>query len=95
MLIKKTFFILIIFFFINISNLKASTKSEIIKIISNIETLQFNFRQVVFDKLENGICFLKRPHFLKCIYKDRNEKQIIVNKKNLVIYHKKFRKIYY
>ena len=95
MLIKKTFYILIIVFLINISNLKASTKSEIIKSINNIETLQFNFQQVVFDKKENGNCFLKRPHFLKCIYKDKNEKQIIVNKKNLVIYHKKLRKIYY
>ena len=37
-----------------------------------------------------GVCYLKRPHFLKCEYKDKNQKQLIVNRNNLVIYHKRY-----
>ena len=38
---------------------------------------------------------MKRPHFLKCIYKDQNEKELIVNRGNLVVYHKKYNKSYF
>ncbi len=96
MLKKKSLFILLIFIFsINTTNLKANTKLKIIENINNIETLQFSFVQIAFDKKENGICLLKRPHFLKCIYNDKNKKELIVNRKNLVIYHKKYKKTYY
>ena len=96
MLKKKSILILLIFIFsINTTNLTANTKSEIINNLNNIETLKFDFIQISFDKKEDGICFLKRPHFLKCIYEDKNQKELIVNRKNLVIYHKKYNKTYY
>tara|TARA_A100001011_G_scaffold390840_2_gene475081 strand:+ start:1545 stop:2033 length:489 start_codon:yes stop_codon:yes gene_type:complete len=68
---------------------------KIVENLNNIETLKFNFIQIAFDKKENGVCYLKRPHFLKCIYKDKNQKEIFVNRKNLVIYHKTFNKTYF
>ena len=73
----------------------AKDKSKIIENLDTIETLNFEFVQISYDKKEKGICFLKRPHFLKCIYKDQNEKELIVNRGNLVIYHKKYNKSYF
>tara|TARA_Y100000816_G_scaffold95694_1_gene66444 strand:+ start:301 stop:807 length:507 start_codon:yes stop_codon:yes gene_type:complete len=75
--------------------LLAKDKSKIIENLNTIETLNFEFVQISYDKKEKGICFLKRPHFLKCIYKDQNEKELIVNRGNLVIYHKKYNKSYF
>jgi outer membrane lipoprotein-sorting protein len=59
-----------------------------------VETLKFDFAQKAFDKKEIGICYLKRPHFLKCLYEDKNQKELIINKRILVIYHKRYNKIY-
>ena len=97
MLKKKSILILLIFIFsINTTNLTANTKLEIVNNLNNIETLKFDFTQISFDKKENGICFLKRPHFLKCIYNNnKNQKELIINRKNLVIYHKRYNKTYY
>ena len=96
MLRKKPILILLIFIFsINTENLLANDKSKIIENLNNIETLKFNFVQISFDKKENGVCFLRRPYFLKCIYEDKNQKELIVNRKNLVIYHKRYNKTYY
>ena len=94
---KKSILILLIFIFsINTTNLTANTKSEIINNLNNIETLKFDFIQISFDKKEDGICFLKRPHFLKCMYhNNKNQKELIINRKNLVIYHKRYNKTYF
>ena len=74
---------------------KASNKSQIINNLNKVETLRFDFKQESNDIRENGVCFMKRPHFLKCLYKDKKEKELIINRKNLVIYHKKFNKTYF
>jgi len=92
---KKSILIFTIIFFLNTPSLLANEKLKIIENINNIKTLKFNFVQISFDKKENGICFLKRPHFLKCIYEDKNKKELIVNRRNLVIYHKRYNKTYY
>ena len=34
------------------------------------------------------------PHFLKCSYEDKNQKELIINKRVLAIYHKRYNKIY-
>ena len=96
-MLKKKFILILLTFIISINtpNLLANDKSKIIENINNIETLKFDFVQNSFDKKESGVCFLKRPHFLKCLYKDKNQKEIIVNKKNLVIYHKRYNKTYF
>ena len=81
MLKKKSILIFLIISFFNITSLIANEKLKIIENINNIETLKFNFVQISFDNKENGICFLKRPHFLKCIYEDKNQKSIDIAKK--------------
>ncbi len=90
-------FIKILFIFLllnNFSILKADTKKNIVENINNYETLKFDFVQITNDKEETGICYLRRPHYLKCEYNDKNQKELIVNKKQLVIYHKRYKKIY-
>lgn len=97
---RKGKFILLFFltfvFSLKITYLKANAGFEIINNLNNIETLKFDFIQVSMDKTEKGNCFLKRPHFLKCIYHDnKNKKELIINKNNLVIHHKRYNKTYY
>ena len=93
---KSILFFLLFFFSFQNSNLEANSKLEIIKNFNNIETLKFDFIQISFEKKEEGICSLKRPHFLRCIYKkSKNQKELIVNRNNIVIYHKKYNKTYY
>ena len=93
---KRSIFVLIIlsFLFKNTS-LFANIKLNIIQNYNNIDTLEFNFVQIAFDKKETGICFLKRPHFLNCKYNNKNKKELIVNRKNLVINHKRYNKTYF
>ena len=95
MLRKKSILTFIIILFFSATGLVANEKLKIIENINNIETLKFNFIQISFNNKENGICFLKRPHFLKCIYEDKKQKELIVNRKNLVIYHKRYNKAYF
>ncbi len=95
MLIKKFIRILfILLLFSNFSISKADIKTNIIENIKNTESMKFDFIQITNHEEENGICFLKRPHYLKCEYNDKNKKELIVNKKRLVIYHKRYEKIY-
>ena len=105
MLVKERFYsflhkksIIIIFitiFFINYFNsLKASEKTSIINNFNSSETLKFDFTQKSFDKNEKGVCFLKRPYFLRCLYDDKKQKELIINNRVLVIYHKRYNKIY-
>ena len=84
------FFILCSYF----SNLKAQVKDDIILKIRETNTLKFNFIQISNGLTESGFCSLKRPHFLKCEYNSKNQKQLIVNKKKLVIFHKRYNKAY-
>ena len=62
--------------------------------LDSLNTLKFNFTQKSFDKEEKGICYLKRPDYLKCFYEDKNQKELIISKRILVIYHKRYNKIY-
>ncbi len=95
MIKNSNLILIIILIFIFNKTSHANEKKEIIDNINNIETLKFSFIQISFDKEEVGECLLKRPHFLKCIYQDKNQKQLIVNKNNLVIYHKRYKKSYF
>ena len=95
MLKKNITLILFIFLFINYFNqLKALEKISIINNFNSSETLKFDFNQKSFDKDEKGVCFLKRPYFLRCLYNDKNQKELIINNRVLVIYHKRYKKIY-
>ena len=75
--------------------MRANDKMQIINNFNSIETLIFNFEQISQEKTERGKCYLKRPHFLKCLYNDEKGKELIINRKNLVVYHKKYNRKYY
>ena len=83
-----------IFFLIYFNSVNAIEKINIINNFNSLETLKFDFTQNSFSKNEKGVCYLKRPHFLKCLYKDKNQKELIINNRILVIYHKRYNKIY-
>ncbi len=85
---------IVISLFLSNKTLFANDKQKIIDNINEIETMKFNFNQIVHDKEETGKCFVKRPHFLKCIYEDKNQKQLIVNRNNLIIHHARYNKSY-
>jgi len=95
-LFKKNIAIIsIIILFISYFNpLKALEKISIINNFNSTETLKFDFAQESFDKNEKGVCFLKRPYFLRCLYDDKNQKELIINNRVLVVYHKRYKKIY-
>ena len=84
MIRKSTLILSIILLFIFNKTLSANEKQKITENLNSIDTLKFDFNQISFDKQETGKCFLKRPHFLKCIYEDKNQKQLIVNKLSLI-----------
>ncbi len=91
---KLSLFIFLLFLF-QFNSLKSDTKLKIIENINNSESLKFDFIQSSFNNKESGVCYLKRPHFLKCSYNDKKQKQLIINKKSLVILHKRYNKIYF
>ena len=77
-------YILILIFFVLISNSKAEIKEEIIKNLQNIENLKFKFEQNINGKIENGICTIKYPKKIYCKY-SKNNKILVSNGKSLVI----------
>ena len=77
-------YILILIFFVLISNSKAEIKEKIIENLQNIENLEFKFEQNVNGKIENGICTIKYPKKIYCKY-SKNNKILVSNGKSLVI----------
>ena len=76
--------ILIIIFFVSISNSKAEIKKKIIENLQNVENLKFKFEQNINGKIENGICTIKYPKKIYCKY-SKNNKILVSNGKSLVI----------
>ena len=86
----KKFFLSTLLFSLSLNyptNLFAEIRSKILQNLSNSETLKFDFEQTSLNSFETGICYIKRPHFLKCSYNDKRKKEIIVNKRTLVVLH--------
>ena len=77
-------YILILIFFVLISNSKAEIKEKIIKNLQNIKNLEFKFEQNINGKIENGICTIKYPKKIYCKY-SKNNKILVSNGKSLVI----------
>ncbi len=82
------FFCLYFFFTISIAN----EKLRIINKLHDIDNIQFKFTQKTNEKVEKGKCVLVFPNKLKCNYKDKNEKELIVNKKKMAITQKRYGK---
>ncbi|MDC3143110.1 outer membrane lipoprotein carrier protein LolA [Candidatus Pelagibacter sp.] len=77
-------YILILIFFVLISNSKAEIKEKIIENLQNVENLGFKFEQNINGKIENGICTIKYPKKIYCKY-NKNNKILVSNGKSLVI----------
>ena len=77
-------YILILIFFVLISNSKAEIKEKIIENLQNVQNLKFKFEQNINGKIENGICTIKYPKKIYCKYM-KNNKILISNGKSLVI----------
>ena len=67
-------------------------KSKIIKNLNNIDNIQFKFTQKTNENVEIGKCILAFPSKLKCNYEDKNEKELIINKKMMAITQKRYGK---
>ena len=77
-------YILILIFFVLISNSKAEIREKIIENLQNVENLEFKFEQNINGKIENGICTIKYPKKIYCKY-SKNNKILVSNGKSLVI----------
>ena len=77
-------YILVLIFFVLISNSKAEIKEKIIENLQNVENLKFKFEQNINGKIENGICTIKYPKKIYCKY-SKNNKILVSNGKSLVI----------
>ena len=95
MLVNVKFYKTFIIFILLSVNLSANEKNQIVTKLNNLNSLEFTFDQVVNDKIEKGSCLLEFPGKLKCDYFDDKKKELIINKKRLVITQKRYNKTYY
>ena len=87
--IRVVIFFCLFFIFTHSS---VNEKSKIINNLNNIDNIQFKFTQTTNENIEKGKCILAFPGKLKCDYKDKNEKELIVNKKMMAITQKRYGK---
>ena len=80
---KEIILLISIYFFIN--EVQASSKSNIINNLKNIDNLSFNFEQNINDKIESGNCILSFPKKIFCKYNLSNQKILVSNGKSIVI----------
>ena len=88
-LLKSAIFICLYLIF---TSSNANEKSKIINKLNYVDNIQFRFTQKTNDKVEKGKCILAFPNKLKCNYEDKNEKELIVNKKMMAITQKRYGK---
>ena len=95
-MIKKIIFLFQIFviYFLSINISFADLQTNLIKKITAIKTLSFNFKQKIAEKEEVGSCVIKYPLLMKCDYENFKQKSVISNGKSVVIIKKKYKKIY-
>ncbi len=90
-MIKKSFFLLIIFIFFSFKT-QASTTKNIVNHLKKINNLTFEFEQNINDKREKGKCIVEYPKKIYCVYK--NKKLLVSDGKNLVIKNKQSNQYY-
>ncbi len=78
-------YILIIFLIFFNTKASAAIKEEIIKILSEVNNITFNFEQNVGGIIENGTCTIEYPKKIFCKYKLGNQKILVSDGKSLVI----------
>tara|TARA_B100000767_G_C19719563_1_gene516619 strand:- start:456 stop:1007 length:552 start_codon:yes stop_codon:yes gene_type:complete len=87
------FFLFLLIFLSSFANLLSDEKQSIINLLNKTKNLNFNFVQNINEKIESGNCILVFDNKLKCSYKD--EKEVLINKKTLVIIKRKYKKNYF
>ena len=91
--INITFLVIFFYlFFINYS--QANFQEKLINKYKTIDTLSFDFKQKIGDKVEFGNCYIKYPLLMKCEY-PKKKKSIITNGKKFAIVKRRYKKIYY
>ena len=80
----KKVFLIILITFIN-TKIYASDKENIIKNLTNINNITFNFEQNINGKIENGMCTIEYPKKIFCKYDLNNQKILVSNGRSLVI----------
>ena len=93
---NNKFFFLNIFFiyFLSTSATLADLQKNLIKKLTDIKTLSFDFEQKISDKNETGNCVIKYPLLMKCNYQNKKQKTIISNGRTVAIVKKKYKKVY-
>ena len=95
-LLKKNFLYIFFILIFNFENLAiADEKQKIIEKLKNTKSLTFDFKQKTNEKIETGVCYLVFPKKLKCDYKDKNQKELIINNNRLAITQKRYNKTFY
>ena len=95
MIKKKNFIFLTIFLYLFLTiNAQANFQEKLVSKYKTINTLSFNFKQKIGEKVEFGNCYIKYPLLMKCEY-PKKKKSIITNGKKLAIIKRRYKKIYY
>ena len=76
------------------NNSLANLQEELLNKYKTINTLSFDFKQKIGDKVEFGSCYIKYPLLMKCEY-PKKKKSIISNGKKFAIVKRRYKKIYY
>lgn len=84
-----------LFFFLVFSNLIAEEKANIIKNLEKTNSIIFDFVQITNELEEIGECTILFPGKMKCFYKNKKQKELIINDKKLAIIQKRYNKIYF
>jgi len=75
--------------------LYANLNEKLIKKIEDTNTLSFEFKQKIAEKVEEGECIIKYSKLMRCDYNDKYKKRLISNGKTLVIIQRRYKKIFY
>ena len=96
LLIKKLNIIFLTFFFylFFVNSLQANFQEKLINKYKTINTLYFDFIQIIGEKEEIGNCHIKYPLLMRCEY-PKKKKSIIVDGKKFAIVKKRYKKIYH
>ena len=81
--------LLILFFFFQNELVYASNKENIIKKLSKIDNISFNFIQTIDEKDEKGRCIVQYPKKIFCEYEKKKNKILVSNGRSLVIKNNK------
>jgi len=91
---KINFTLLALFYYLLFPNDSlANPQEELLNKYKTINTLSFDFKQKIGDKVEFGSCYIKYPLLMKCEY-PKKKKSIIANGKKFAIVKRRYKKIY-